>query len=273
MVSYTRAQQRFLALESPSAAVGGDTNGQAFQDELVATLEYVRRALAQRQLDGVLSANEPFFELNNLQLYAFCLEYYMGVLIPKRSFFQATGGSADARDGSSAAAHKGPSDHTRNVVYRIKFLREADVFFSQFLDRAEALGILTDKKRREQYERLEAKKFTLSREEKIQRFQLQREMEKKLAEVQKRRREQGGAKPGATNEEHDEFGEDDDVDDLEREHLMTFIQLAVIKSMDEQTSLNQVSSPHIWDVASVRLSSNHSPLYHRKKTCSRRCSR
>lgn len=241
LVSYTRAQQRFLTLENPSAAVGGDTNGQAFQDELLAAIEYVKRALSQRQMDGVLSDNEQFFELNNLQLYAFCLEYYMGMLIPKRTFFQATGGaSADARDGSSAAAQKGPSDHTRNVVYRIKFLREADVFFSQFLDRAEALGILTEKKRREQYERLEAKKFTLSREEKIQRFQLQREMEKKLAEVQKRRRELGDTKPGATNEEHDEFGEDDDVDDLEREQLMTFIQLAVVKSMDEQTAINQV---------------------------------
>lgn len=234
MVSYVEAQRRFLALEGPAG--GGDSNSQAFQDELRATIAYVKRALARRQLDGALSDNEQFFELSNAQLYAFCLEYYAGVLIPKQSFFQATGaGSSDQRE----AKERGPTDHTRNVVFRIKFLREADVFFSQFLDRAEAMGGLTEKKRREQYERLEAKKFQLSREEKIQRFQLQRDMERKLSEAQKRRREQADARPGAQNEEHDEF-EDDEVDELEREQLMTFIQLSVIKAMDEQTAINQV---------------------------------
>lgn len=237
LVSYTTAQQRFLALENPS--VVGDTNAPAFQDELTATIAFLQRAIAQRQLDGVLSENEPFFELNNTQLYAFCLEYYLGVLIPKKTFFQAKDASQD-QSRPSDERNKGPSDHTRNVVYRIKFLREADVFHAKFLDRAESTGILTDKKRREQYERLEAKQFTLSRDEKVQRFKLQREMEKKLAEVQKRRQEQSDVKPGANNEEHDDFGLDDEMDELEREQLMTFIQLAVIKSMDEQTSINQV---------------------------------
>lgn len=235
-VSYVEAHRLFMALENPSAAVS-EPHSQAFQDELTRALRYMKQCVAQRQLDGVLSANERFFELQNTQLYAFCLEYYLGMLTPKQSFFQQTQEQRKEPEGQ----RKGPSDHTRNVVYRIKFLREADVFLTEFLDRAERGGILTEQKRREQYERVESKQFSLSRDEKVQRFQMQREMKKKLHEVQKRREERGDTHVGgAKNEDADELDEDeDDMEDLEREQLMTFIQLSVLKCMEEQASINQ----------------------------------
>ncbi|ETI49104.1 hypothetical protein L917_06658 [Phytophthora nicotianae] len=220
-VSYVEAHRRFMALESPSTSVS-DPSSKAFQDELTSTLQYLKQCVQQRQLDGVLSANERFFELQNTQLYALCIEYYLGMLTPKQTFFQQT-----ERD----EKRSGPTDHTRNVVHRIKFLREADVFLTEFLDRAENVGLLTEKKRREQYERLESKQFSLSRDEKVQRFQMQREMEKKLQQVQKRREEKA-------TEDADELDEDD-MEDLEREQLLTFIQLSVVKSMEEQASINQ----------------------------------
>lgn len=222
-VSFVEAQRRFLALETPSGAVG-DSNSEAFQSQLTDTLKYLKQCVAQRQQDGVLSANERFFELQTSQLYAFCLEFYMGMLTPKLTFFQPQ----REQQQDPNRPRQGPTDHTRNVVFRIKFLREADVFFTQFLDRAESMGALTEKKRREQYERLESKQFTLSRDEKVGRFKLQREMEKKLEEVQRRRQEKEG-----------EEDAEDDLEDLEREQLMTFIQLSVIKSMEEQASINQ----------------------------------
>ncbi|KAH7465986.1 hypothetical protein KRP22_014970 [Phytophthora ramorum] len=239
-VSYVEAHRRFMALENPSTAVS-DPNSKAFQDQLTQALQYMKRCVLQRQQDGVLSSNERFFELHNTQLYAFCVEYYLGMLTPKQTFFQQSG--QDAQLQQQDEQHKrrsGPTDHTRNVVYRIKFLREADVFLTEFLDRAESGGILTEKKRREQYERLESKQFTLSRDEKIQRFQLQREMEKKLQEVQKRREEKGDEHVGGHKEDADELDDDeDDMEDLEREQLMTFIQLSVVKCMEEQASINQ----------------------------------
>ncbi|KAG7399975.1 hypothetical protein PHYBOEH_007495 [Phytophthora boehmeriae] len=226
-VSYTEAHRRFLALENPSTAVA-DSNSKAFQDQLTNTLAYLKQCMLQRQQDGVLSANERFFELQNSQLYAFCIEFYLGMLTPKKIFFQP---AEEQQKQDPNRPRKGPSDHTRNVVHRIKFLREADVFLTGFLNRAESMGILTEKKRREQYERLESKQFTLSREEKIGRFQMQREMEKKLQEVQKRREEK-------ENADTDEL-EEDEMEDLEREQLMTFIQLSVVKCMEEQSSINQ----------------------------------
>uniref|UniRef100_K3X0R5 TAP42-like protein n=1 Tax=Globisporangium ultimum (strain ATCC 200006 / CBS 805.95 / DAOM BR144) TaxID=431595 RepID=K3X0R5_GLOUD len=242
-VSYAEAYQRFMALENPSTAVG-DTNSKAFQDELDATLALLRKCVTQRQLDGALSENESFFELQNTQLYAFCLEYYLAMLIPKQTFFQQPDSAEQLKQqhqNQRPTAVSNGNDQTRNIIYRIKFLRDADVFHTEFLDRAEQMGILQAKKRREQYERMDAKQFSLSRDEKIQRFQMQREMEKKLQEVQKRKQQQSGKKPGATAnaDDEDEFDFDDDMDELEREQLMAFIQLAVIKSMDEQMSINQ----------------------------------
>ncbi|KAG6969011.1 hypothetical protein JG688_00005529 [Phytophthora aleatoria] len=223
-VSFVEAHRRFMALENPTTSVS-EPSSKAFQDELTNTLKYLKKCIQQRQLDGVLSANERFFELQNTQLYALCIEYYLGMLTPKQTFLQ----QAESDDKRS-----GPTDHTRNVVHRIKFLREADVFLTEFLDRAENVGLLTEKKRREQYERLESKQFSLSRDEKIQRFQMQREMEKKLQEVQKRREE----KTEIRSEDVDELDEDD-MEDLEREQLLTFIQLSVVKSTEEQASINQ----------------------------------
>ncbi|GAB9472596.1 Wrky transcription factor 19 [Globisporangium polare] len=240
-VSYAEAYQRFSALDSPSGIA--DTNGKAFQDELDATLVLLRKCLVQRQLDGALSENESFFELQNAQLYAFCVEYYLAMLTPKQTFFQQPDSAEKLKQENQqqrAGTGKG-NDQLRNILYRIKFLREADVFHTQFLDRAEKMGILQEKKRREQYERVDAKKFALSRDEKIQRFQMQREMEKKLEEVARRKQQQSGKKPGSNGQadEEEDFDFDDDMDELEREQLMAFIQLAVIKSMDEQMSINQ----------------------------------
>lgn len=243
-VSYMEAHRRFMALENPNTAVS-DPNSKAFQDQLTQSLQYMKKCIQQRQLDGVLSTNERFFELQNTQLYAFCIDYYLGMLTPKQTFFQQSeGAKTQEHFKQTTEQHKrrsGPTDHTRNVVYRIKFLREADVFLTEFLDRAESIGILTEKKRREQYERLESKQFSLSRDEKIQRFQMQREMEKKLQEVQKRREEKSDAHVGGGQKEDvDEWDEDaDDMEDLEREQLMTFIQLSVVKCMEEQVSINQ----------------------------------
>ncbi|GMF27530.1 unnamed protein product [Phytophthora lilii] len=220
-VSYAEAHRRFLALESPSAAVG-DVGSDAFQTELARALAYLRQCLQQRALDGVLSANERFFELHTTQLYALCVEFYLGLLTPKQNFFAQPKPEAEAQ-------RNGPTDHTRNVVHRIKCLREADAFLTEFLDRAESCGLLPEQQRREQYERLESRQFSLSRDEKVRRFQQQREMENKLKEVQRRR----------DSKQHEQDAEQDELEDLEREQLLTFIQLAVVKAMEEQASVGQ----------------------------------
>ncbi|GLD99666.1 hypothetical protein PINS_up008392 [Pythium insidiosum] len=226
-VAYEEAYRRFVAVENPSADVG-DSNDAAFQQRLQDTIALLRRCVAQRQLDGILSDNEPFFELQNTQLYAFCLEFFLATLIPKLTFFQQQPRpSAAARDPNAPPPATDSGDQTRNVLTRIAFLREADVFYAQFLDRAEEMRLLTETKRREQYERMENKQFSLPRDEKIARFKMQRDLEKKLQLVQARKAR---------------LGEDDDASDLdevEREQLLTFIQLAVVKAMDEQAAVNQ----------------------------------
>ncbi|CEG47156.1 tor signaling pathway regulator [Plasmopara halstedii] len=210
-----------MRLDSPHTPIC-DPNSKEFQDELTSTLMYTKQCVQQRQQDGVLSSNEQFFELQNTQLYAICLEYYLGMLTLKQTFFQR---------GQSSDKTSGPSDNTCNVMYRIKCLREADVFLTKFLDRSESIGLLTETKRREQYERLEGKQFCISRDEKIKRFKLQSDMEKKLQEVIKRRK--------SKLDENDCGQGQDDMEDIEREQLLTFIQLSVVKSMEEQASLHQ----------------------------------
>ncbi|KAJ0404268.1 hypothetical protein P43SY_000668 [Pythium insidiosum] len=226
-VAYDEAYRRFVALENPSDV--SDTNGAAFQQRLQDAIALLRRCVQQRQLDGILSDNEPFFELQNTQLYAFCLEFFLATLIPKLTFFQqqprpSAGG---ARDPNAPPAASDSGDQTRNVLTRIAFLREADVFYAQFLDRAEEMRLLTETKRREQYERMESKQFSLPRDEKIARFKMQRDLEKKLQLVQARK-----ARLGADEDASD-------LDEIEREQLLTFIQLAVVKAMDEQAAVNQ----------------------------------
>uniref|UniRef100_A0AAV1TKC5 TAP42-like protein n=1 Tax=Peronospora matthiolae TaxID=2874970 RepID=A0AAV1TKC5_9STRA len=237
-VSYEEAHRRFVMLANPTAAAC-DSNSTAFQLQLAQSLQLMKKCLEQRQLDSILSANERFFELQNAQLYAFCMEYYLGMLVPKQVGFQHNVAGKDRRveqDGQ----HKPASDHKRNVMHRITVLCEADAFLTEFLDRAEKYGLLTETKRREQYERLETKQFSLSRDEKIQQFQLQREMTHKLQQVQRRREEKRDTGLGNAQGEEDVDGlDDDDVDELEREQLLMFIQLAVVKCMEEQTSINQ----------------------------------
>lgn len=225
-VSYTQLYQQFTALDSPSGVA--DTNGRAFQDQLDLVLRALRQGLAQRSRDGVLSENERVFELRNTQLYAFCLEYFLAMLLPKQTFFQQP--KDDVRNANN--------DQQRNLMLRVRVLREADACFSQFLDRAEQSGLLTEKKRRDQYERIESKQFSLSRDEKIQRFQLQREMETKLALLQQRKQQNKKSDAAAQDDEEDD-DMDDDMDDIEREQLFAFLQLAVLKSMEEQASLSQ----------------------------------
>ncbi|KAI9912227.1 hypothetical protein PsorP6_009845 [Peronosclerospora sorghi] len=233
--SYLEAYRLFTALESSNAVVT-DPNSSAFQDQLAHALQYMKKCIHQRQLDGVLSSNERFFELQNTQLYALCIEYYLGMLTTKQVFIQPLEETPPQEKQRSAAI-----DHTRSVMYRLELLREADVFLTEFLDRAENSGIITTKSRREQYERLENKQFSRSRDEKIQRFQLQRQMEKKLNELRERRKERSLTSQGEGDKKHiDELDdEEDDEEDLEREQLLTFIQLSVIKCMEEQASVNQ----------------------------------
>lgn len=233
-VNYAEAYQHFSTLESAS-----DSSQVAFQDKLQQTIELLQKAIRQRSLDGVLSENESFFELENDQIYAFLLEYFVAMLMPKQTFFQQQSEETPhGRDGSRNAMQA--RDHERNLAHRVRFLAEADVFHTQFLDRAEQMGILTEKKRRDQYDRMESKQFSMTREEKIERFQVQRELEKKLQEVRKRREAHGGRKlKAASNGEVEDEELDAEVDEVEREQLMTFTQLAVIKSMEEQASVNQ----------------------------------
>ncbi|DAZ96692.1 TPA: hypothetical protein N0F65_009159 [Lagenidium giganteum] len=246
-VSYVDAYNRFMALDNPLAPA--EPNSQAFQDELTSVLALLKQALKQRAGDGVLSDNESFFELQNDQIYAFLVEYALAMLVPRQTFFQQQeregDGRAAARSSDGSRDHAQARAHEQNLVYRVRFLQEADVYHTQFLDRCEAMGILTEKKRREQYERMESGKYVLSREDKIQRFQLQRELEQKLEHVRRKKLEHRPKHEGAdknvqkNEEDDDEFDVDDEVDELEREQLMAFTQLAVIKSMEEQTSINQ----------------------------------
>lgn len=215
-VEFARAYRLYVALDRATGV--SDTNSADFQQKLQDAIALFRQSLRERQLDGVLSDNETFFELQNRQLYAFLVEFFLAMLIPKITFFQT-------KPPSSASANTN-NDQEDNVVTRIRFLREADVYHTQFLDRAENMGILTDKKRREQYERMENKKFALPRDAKIEQFKLQRDLEKKLQAVQERK-------------ERLQEDENDELEEIEREQLMMFIQLSVTKSLEEQASINQ----------------------------------
>ncbi|CAI5720941.1 unnamed protein product [Hyaloperonospora brassicae] len=234
-VSYVEAHNRFVALDN-GATTATDANPTAFQVRLAQSLQYMKKCLEQRQQDSVLSANERFFELHNAQLYALCLEYYLGTLVPQQVMLQQ----------HSVAQQKPATDHARTVATRLALLSEADAFLTEFLDRAERCGLLSAAKRREQYERLEAKRFARPREEKIQLFQLQREMTLKLQQVQKRRaeRQRTGLGEQKQTEAAEEDGEEEEEaaaedDELEREQLLTFLELAVVKCLDEQTAVNQ----------------------------------
>lgn len=236
LVSYVETYRRFMTLESPRTSIC-DVNSKAYQDQLTQSLQYMKKCLHQRHVDGVLSANERFFELQNVQLYAFCIEYYLGILSVKRSFFQPT------EDGETHEQRKQTDlDHTRNISTRLSFLQEADMFLTAFLDRAESVGLVPATSRREQYKRLETNEFSVSRDEKIQRFHVQREMEKKLMQIHKQREEHetnDGGKGPRKDQENELDHDQDDVAELERQELLTFIQLSVMKSMDEQTAINQ----------------------------------
>ncbi|CAH0475966.1 unnamed protein product [Peronospora belbahrii] len=244
-VSYVEAYRRFVTLERSSTVVS-NMDTRTYQDQLTQSLEYMKKCIYQRQMDGILSTNERFFELQNTQLYAFCIESYLGILLPKQSFYhyveKDTKPQEQLKQMDEQLKHQVSSiNHMRNIVDRVKLLHESDVFLTEYLNHAERVGLLTEKKRREQHERLESKQFSLSRDDKIQRFQMQREMEKKLIEIQKRRDEKNNIQlgNGLKEDEKELDEEDDDTDDMEREELMTYIQLSVLKCMEEQACINQ----------------------------------
>ncbi|CAH0476031.1 unnamed protein product [Peronospora belbahrii] len=248
-VSYVEAYRRFVTLERSSTVVS-NMDTRTYQDQLTQSSEYMKKCIYQRQMDGILSTNERFFELQNTQLYAFCIESYLGILLPKQSFYhyveKDTKPQEQLKQMDEQLKHQVSSiNHMRNIVDRVKLLHESDVFLTEYLNHAERVGLLTEKKRREQYERLESKQFSLSRDDKIQRFQMQREMEKNLIEIQKRRDEKKNIQMGnGLKEDEKELDEeDDDTDDMEREELMTYIQLSVLKYTDKQDLFSEAHRP------------------------------
>jgi hypothetical protein len=219
-VNYSDTYERFMALEKNHLNV--DSTSPMYQDQLYETIQFLKHTIEQRQLNGVLSDNESFFELENTQLYAFALEYYLGILIPKQTFYQRAEQEKDQRDphrSISINSSNNINSHEQNILLRIGFLNESDMFLSFFLDRCEQMGIISSKKRQEQFEQID--KHHITREEKIKRFQQQKEIETKLKIAQEKKHK------------------DQDLEEIEREQLMLFLQLAVLKAMEEQINVVQ----------------------------------
>ncbi|TDH72457.1 hypothetical protein CCR75_008479 [Bremia lactucae] len=169
-VSFVEAYDHFMSIESPSSNLS-DSSTKASQEQLIATILYMKKCIQQRQIDGMLSANERLFELQNAQLYALCVEYYLDILIPKQTFFPASI--------KRAHACRPTRQHAQRRLPSPIFSRSRCII-NEVFGRAESVGLLTETKRREQYERLENNQLSLSRDEKIQGFKLQRELGEKL---------------------------------------------------------------------------------------------
>ncbi|CCI43344.1 hypothetical protein ABG067_000271 [Albugo candida] len=206
---YAKAYRDFNGLE------GSDkSNNTSYDRRMASLLEYVFQCLQQRQRESLLASNEQFHEMTNEQLYAVLLEFYLAICIPQQRI-------ADL-------------DRTKSMQLRIKMLQEADAFHTEFLDRMEVINLLSQKERKQQYRKMDSKQYTVDREVKIERFHRQRELENRLQQFETMYADIIASRSKLKDQELC-----DEYEEKEREMLLVFLELAVLKSLSEQSANNQ----------------------------------
>ncbi|OQR93905.1 hypothetical protein ACHHYP_02104 [Achlya hypogyna] len=197
-----QAESLFRGMEAMENDVG--SGSLAFQEKLTVLMERFHRLKANPALADLFSSNEAAHELQTDQLQFLLINYYLGMLAQKINTIQVQGSRADF------------------LGARLKNLKYASALLDAFLDQCVEVELLRRSERAKQLSQMEeGKKDT--REDKIRKWQLQKEADAALSNVINLRAR---------------AAKDDDVDeDLEREFLFSFINVAVIKSMEDQLAI------------------------------------
>ncbi|CAK4615352.1 hypothetical protein LEN26_006085 [Aphanomyces euteiches] len=195
-----------------------------FQEKLTVAMERLHKLKANPSLSDLFSPNESANELQISQLQYLLLDYYLGILAQKINTIQVQG------------------DRSQFVTARLKNLSFASALFDAFLDRCVDVQLLKRSERAAQLSQLEqGKKET--REDKIRKWQLQKEAEKALQDVLYLRSQ-------AKDKDADDY------EDLERECLFKLVNVAVLKAMEDQASIANENEMLETMVQMAKLTSN-----------------
>ncbi|EQC28060.1 hypothetical protein SDRG_14154 [Saprolegnia diclina VS20] len=197
-----QADGLFRSIEAMENELG--SGSLAFQEKLTMLMERFHRLKASPALADLYSSNEAAHELQTIQLQFLLIDYYLGMLAQKINTINVQGSRSDF------------------MSARLKNLKYASALLDAFLDQCVEVELLRRSERAKQLSQLEeGKKDT--REDKIRKWQLQQEADAALSNVLNLRAR---------------AAKDDDIDeDLEREFLFRFIQVAVLKSMEDQLAI------------------------------------
>ncbi|RHY28979.1 hypothetical protein DYB32_005560 [Aphanomyces invadans] len=183
----------------------------AFQERLTVTMERLHKLKANPALSDLYSPNESAHELQISQLQFLLLEYYLGMLAQKINTIQVSGGQ---------------NDRSVFVAARLKNLTYASALLDAFLDQCVNVELLKRSERAAQLSQLEqGRKET--REDKIRKWQLAQEADKALQQVLHIRQQ---AKD-----------KDDVRTHIERECLFKLVDVAILKSMEDQAAISSES--------------------------------
>ncbi|OQS05178.1 hypothetical protein THRCLA_02646 [Thraustotheca clavata] len=197
-----QAESLFRGIESMENELG--SGNLAFQEKLTVLMERFHRLKAHPGLQDLFSTNEAAHELQTNQLQFILVDYYLGVMAQKINTLLVKGSRSDF------------------MTARFKNLKYASALLDAFLDRCVDVELLKRSERAKQLNQMEeGKKDT--REDKIRKWQLQKEADEALSNILKLRAR---------------VNKDEDIDeDLEREFLFKFINVAILKSMEDQLSI------------------------------------
>ncbi|RHY97385.1 hypothetical protein DYB37_001653 [Aphanomyces astaci] len=180
-----------------------------FQEKLTVTMERLHKLKANPALSDLYSPNESGHELQTAQLQFLLVDYYLGMLAQKINTIHVGGGE---------------NDRSAFVLARLKNLTYASALLDAFLDQCVGVELLKRSERAAQLSQLEeGRKET--REDKIRKWQLAQEADKALQHVLYIRSK---AK---------DKDDDDDLEDIERECLYKLVQVAILKSMEDQAAM------------------------------------
>ncbi|ETW10525.1 hypothetical protein H310_00809 [Aphanomyces invadans] len=199
----------------------------AFQERLTVTMERLHKLKANPALSDLYSPNESAHELQISQLQFLLLEYYLGMLAQKINTIQVSGGQ---------------NDRSVFVAARLKNLTYASALLDAFLDQCVNVELLKRSERAAQLSQLEqGRKET--REDKIRKWQLAQEADKALQHVLHIRQQ---AKDK----------DDEDLEDIERECLFKLVDVAILKSMEDQAAIASESEMLETMVQMAKLTTN-----------------
>ncbi|RHZ04810.1 hypothetical protein DYB26_001846 [Aphanomyces astaci] len=199
-----------------------------FQEKLTVTMERLHKLKANPALSDLYSPNESGHELQTAQLQFLLVDYYLGMLAQKINTIHVGGGE---------------NDRSAFVLARLKNLTYASALLDAFLDQCVGVELLKRSERAAQLSQLEeGRKET--REDKIRKWQLAQEADKALEHVLYIRSK---AK---------DKDDDDDLEDIERECLYKLVQVAILKSMEDQAAMASESEMLETMVQMAKLSTN-----------------